>query len=283
MCHSFAINTRVRMKVFLIITEPRRMHPNRIYIDTIDPCFFYYSSYGVNEEILPYTARERNRIKHGEIKKSPSRKGSVLYNLSKQGSGGYIYHFETFRPGRKEAQNCLVQRFESDSLRESYRGDKMTFNRGFWTIYNGSHRSFADGKETYVKFDSLVLKDCRERPEEFEKYRGKPEDMGYRELHGYINVLKKTGAPYTRELVDLRTKLSFPFTSFIVMFICIPVASNPRRSGVAMSFAIASGVSLVYFVVFKVTQSLGYSGNLPPDVAAWSINGLFLAIGLIDH
>lgn len=233
-----------------------------------------------NEELLPYTTSERIRIEHGGIKKNESRRGSVLYNLSKQGSGGYIYHFETFRPGRKEAHNCLVQRFESDTLKESYRGEKMWFDRGFWTIYNGSYRNFADTLETYIKFDSLVLKDCRERPEEFEKYRGKPEDMGYQELAGYINVLKKTGAPYTRELVDLKTKLSFPFTSFIVMFICIPVASNPRRSGVAMSFAIASGVSLAYFVIFKVTQSLGYSGNLSPNVAAWSINALFFIVGL---
>jgi len=234
-----------------------------------------------NEEILPYTTQERIRIKHGGIKKADNRKGSVLYNLSKQGSGGYIYHFESFRAERQEAQNCLVQRFESDSLKESYRGERMRFDRGFWIIYNGSYRNFADSGESYIKFDSLVLTQCRERPEEFEKYRGKPEDMGYRELAGYIDVLKKTGVPYTRELVDLKTKLSFPFTCFIVMFICIPVASNPRRSGVAMSFAIASGVSLLYFVIFKVTQSLGYSGKISPDVAAWSINAVFLAIGLV--
>ena len=233
-----------------------------------------------NEEILPYTTRELKRIKEGGIAKGEDRKGSVLYNLSKQGSGGYIYHFETFRPGRKEAHNCLVQRFESDTLKESYRGEKMVFDRGYWTIYDGSYRNFADSQESYIKFDSLPLTKCQERPEEFEKYRGKPEDMGYRELKGYIEVLKKTGAPYTRELVDLKTKLSFPFTSFIVMFICIPVASNPRRSGVAMSFAIVSGVSLTYFVIFKVTQSLGYSGTISPDIAAWSINTVFCAIGL---
>lgn len=240
-------------------------------------CFNFY----FNEEILPYTTEERNRIKHGGIEKKDSRGGAILYNLSKQGEGGYIYHFETFRPDRKEAKNTLVQRFENDSLKESYRGERMRFADGRWIIYEGAYRSFIGGRETYIPYDSLILKDCRERPEEFEKYRGKPEDMGYRELEGYIEVLKKTGAPYTRELVDLKTKLSFPFTPFIVMFICIPLASNPKRSGVAMSFAIAAGVSLLYFVVFKITQSLGYSGKLPPDVAAWSINVVFFVVGLL--
>ena len=234
-----------------------------------------------NEEVLPGATRERNRIKHGGIEKNQNRQGSILYNVSKQGDGGYIYHFETLRPAQDEARNVLVQRFESDTLKESYRGERMRYDRGRWIIYNGTHRSFINGEETYQKFDSLVLIDCREDPEEFVKYRGRPEDMGYRELSGYIETLKKTGSPYTRELVDLKTKLSFPFTSFIVMFICIPVASNPRRSGVAMSFAIASGVSLVYFVIFKITQSLGYSGKLPPNVAAWGINAAFLVVGLI--
>ena len=234
-----------------------------------------------NEEVLPRATAERDRIKHGGIKKDAARDGSILYSLSRQGEGGFIYHFETLRPGQNEARNCLVQRFESDSLLESYRGERMWFDRGRWIIYNGIHRSFADGRETYAKFDSLVLDNCRERPEEFVKFRGKPEDMGYRELKGYIEVLKKTGSPYTRELVDLKTKLSFPLTSFIVMFICIPVASNPRRSGVAISFAIASGISLVYFVVFKITQSLGYSGKLPPDAAAWAINAAFLVVALV--
>jgi len=234
-----------------------------------------------NEEILPYTNRERNEIKKGTVERKSNREGSVIYNLSKQGEGGYIYFFELYRPVKREAKNVFVQRFERDSLVDSYRGDLMTYNLGYWTIYNGTHRSFAGRQETYTRFDSLRLTDCHEKPEEFDKYRGKPEDMGYRELAGYIDVLKKTGSPYTRELVDLKIKLSFPFTSFIVMFICVPLASNPKRSGVAMSFAYASGVSLVYFVVFKITQSLGYSSKLSPDMAAWSINVAFLLIGLI--
>ncbi len=233
-----------------------------------------------NEEILPYATRERNIIKKGTLEKKDQRRGMVLHNLSKQGEGGIIYHFELFRPGTYEAKNALVQRFERDSLRESWRGERMRFDRGYWIIYDGTYRNFSDGQEAYVRFDSLVLEQCREKPEEFEKYRGKPEDMGFRELGGYIEVLKKTGSSYTREMVDLKTKLSFPFTSFIVMFISIPLASNPKRSGVAMSFAIASGISLLYFVIFKVTQSLGYSGKLPPDMSAWLINVVFLILGL---
>ena len=243
--------------------------------------FLSVGNFFFNEEILPLATKERNEIKHGTVERKSGKRRTILTNLSKQGEGGYIYHFAIYKIDRQEAKNCLVQRFERDSIKESYRGKRMWYNRGYWTIYDGVYRNFADGNETYTEFDSLILYNCREKPEEFEKYRGKPEEMGYRELAGYIQVLKKTGATYTRELVDLKTKLSFPFTSFIVMFICIPLAANPKRSGVAISFAIAAGISLVYFVIFRVIQSLGYSGKLPPDVAAWAVNVVFLIVGLI--
>lgn len=234
-----------------------------------------------NEEVLPPAMAARLRIKQGKIKRQGSEQSNAIYNLSKYGEGGYIYHFEIFIPGSGEAHNALVQRFDGDSLRESYRAEKMKYVKSTWILYKGAYRSFTGDKENYVPFDTLVLAGAREKPEEFEKFRGNPDDMGYRELKGYIEALKKTGSPYLRELVNLKTKLSFPFTSFIVMFICVPMASNPRRSGVAMSFAIASLISLLYVVVFKVTQSLGYSGTLPPDAAAWSINIAFLAVGII--
>lgn len=234
-----------------------------------------------NEEVLPRATAERLRIKRSEIKKESDPTGALLQNVSKQGEGGIMYHFDTFSATRAEAKGALIQRFEGDSLRESYRAERLKFNGTAWVAYKGAYRSFAGGKETFLEFDTLIIPGASERPEEFTKYRGNPDDMGYRELKGYIEVLKKTGGVYLRELVNLKTKLSFPFTSFIVIFLCVPLASNPRRSGVAVSFAIASSVSLIYVVIFKVTQSLGYSGRISPDLAAWSINVIFLFIGVV--
>ncbi len=243
--------------------------------------FLSAGNFYFNEYILPYATQERMRIKHGDIEKKSHKRGSIMYNVSRQGDNGYIYHLGTFRPDRLEAKSVLIQKFSNDTLVESFRGDKIFYSNGYWTMYNGAYRNFAAGLEQYVKFDTLLLKNCRKPPAEFVKFKGKPEDMGYEELSDYVDMQKRSARPYVRELVDLRTKLSFPFTSFIVMFISIPIASNPKRSGVALSFAFASGISLLYFVIFKVTQSLGYSGQISPDVAAWSINIIFLLVGLV--
>jgi lipopolysaccharide export system permease protein len=110
---------------------------------------------------------------------------------------------------------------------------------------------------------------------------GKPDDMSLDELKHYIDLMKRTGGKYTKESVDLKLKYSFPMASLIVVLVCIPFAANPRRGGIAVSFAVGALIALVYFVLFRVTQSAGYNGKIPEDVAAWAVNGLFFIVGVI--
>ncbi len=157
----------------------------------------------------------------------------------------------------------------------------MQYTERNWMLYDGVRRIFTDTAETYVSFDSLSARQIKEKPSDFEIPLGKPEDMAYAELKHYINMMKRAGGPYQRELVDLRLKLSYPFTSFIVILICVPIASNPKRGGIAISFALGAGIALLYFVCFKVLQSFGYNEKLPPILAAWLINGIFFIVGLL--
>ena len=70
--------------------------------------------------------------------------------------------------------------------------------------------------------------------------------------------------------------------SFIVVLICVPFASNPRRGGIAVSFAAGALIALVYFVLFRIMQSAGYNGKIPENAAAWAINALFFVVGVFS-
>ena len=127
----------------------------------------------------------------------------------------------------------------------------------------------------------MIIGDIKDKPDDLARRLGKPEDMGLDELRQYIDLMKRTGGPYLRESVDLKIKYSYPLTSFIVVLICVPFASNPRRAGIAVSIAVGALIALIYFVLFRMAQSAGWNGKVPEDVAAWGINGLFLLVGLI--
>ena len=93
--------------------------------------------------------------------------------------------------------------------------------------------------------------------------------------------MKRTGGPHVRESIDLDLKMAYPLSSCIVVLICIPFASNPRRGGIAVSFALGTLVSLIYFVALRSLQSAGYNEKVPKELAVWGVNGLFFLVGLI--
>ena len=71
------------------------------------------------------------------------------------------------------------------------------------------------------------------------------------------------------------------FTSFIVVLFGVPFASQKKRGGLALEFAIAIGIAFAYLAFTKVSQTFGYTGAMDPIVTSWLANGIFIAISLL--
>ena len=208
-----------------------------------------------NEYFYPPGNKKRVEMKEYTIKKVSPKANLSVHNIYRQVNKDIFFVIQGYDIPKKEGVGVKIYRSKDDKLTEMISAEKIQYTLS----------------AAYIK----------DKPSDFEKPLENPEDMGYNELKHYIDVMKRTGAPYQRELVDLRFKLSYPFASFIVILICVPIASNPKRGGIAISFAVGSGIAILYFVCFKIIQSLGYSEKLSPDLAAWLINGVFLLVGLV--
>jgi len=244
-------------------------------------CFFlsiahiYY-----NEVLYPEGNRKRLEIKEYTIKKRSPKKRLTTHNIYRQVDKNFFYTINAYSIKQMEGSDIKLYRSKKNKLEELITAKKIRYTNNNWMLYDGVRRIFSDSSESFVTFDSISAAYIEERPSDFEVPLGKPEDMGYAELRHYINTMKRTGGPYIRELVDLKLKISYPLSSFIVILICVPLAANPRRGGIAVSFAQGAGIALLYFVAFKVIMSFGYNERLSPDLAAWMVNGVFLIIGM---
>ena len=69
--------------------------------------------------------------------------------------------------------------------------------------------------------------------------------------------------------------------NFIIVLFGAPLAANPKRSGLAIGFAVSLFISFVYYTLIRMSQSFGYSERLPPLLAAWAANILFAILGTI--
>ncbi|MEP0829211.1 MAG: YjgP/YjgQ family permease [bacterium] len=234
-----------------------------------------------NEFIFPEPNKRRVEMKEYTIKKRPRESRETSRNIYRQVSKDLFFIINTYNVAAREGAEIKLYRSVENRLTEFITAKKIRYTEHNWMLYDGVRRVFGDSSEAYFTFDSLSAAYIQDKPSDFEVPLGKPEDMGYRELERYIELMRRTGGPYRRELVDLKIKLAFPFSSFIVILICVPIASNPKRGGIAVSFALGAGIALLYFVAFKLTQSFGYNEKLSPDVAAWSINAAFFLVGLV--
>ena len=237
---------------------------------------FYY-----NEYLFPPANKKRLEIKEYTIKKKSRTSGTHISNIYRQVRPGYFYTLNNFNALRREGRDLKIYVTEDDRLSRIITAKTIVYRTEQWMARDGVERIFTKEREEYREFEVLMLPDIEEMPEDFTKKIGKPEDMGIDELRNYIDLMKRTGGPYIRESVDLGLKYSYPLTIFIVVLISIPIASNPRRGGVAVSIATGAMISLLYFILFRVMQSAGYNEKIPLEVAVWGVNGLFFLVGLL--
>ncbi len=238
------------------------------------------------EYLIPFTNQKKDLIKKTKIERITRPETAVRFEVYTQGENGYIFRMRQYDATKKEAEFVLIQKFEDNKLREQVTADKMFWQNQGWVLENVRERVFAENPEAdtienYQSYPRLFRLDLKARPELFAKRPKSPSQMDFFELKKYINLKKKSGSEVVREQVDLYFKISFPLVNFIIVLFGAPLASNPKRSGLATSFGITVIISFIYYTLLKMGQSLGYSQKLPAPVSAWITNILFAALGVV--
>lgn len=221
-----------------------------------------------NEYLYPPANKRRLEIKEFTIEKKSKQALSHVSKIYRQIRPGYFYTIGSFNVDRDEGKDLKVYKTNQNRLSQIITASGVHYRDHRWVARDGVIRTFGDSSgESYSDFVEMTLRDIEDKPEDFAKRIGKPEDMSYDELKAYIDLMKRTGGPYLHESIDLDIKLSYPLASIIVILISIPFASNPRRGGIAVSIAVGALISLVYFVLFRVLQSAGYNEKIPKEMA----------------
>jgi lipopolysaccharide export system permease protein len=254
--------------------------------------------------VVPFTFQKMMAVKTVEIERESTEKNFLLHNIFVQGGDDRIFHLDVYNSKEKTGSGVLVQKFENNRLKEEIQAKKISWTGNGWLFEDGRERIFTDslsetesqkesapsestvsieqpGIEKYETFDRLLRLDLNIKPEAFAQRQKKPEEMGYFELSDYVNVKKRSGQDVAKETTELYLKISFPFVNFIIVLFGAPIAANPKRSGIAIGFAISLFISFMYYFLVRMGQSFGYSGKLSPLFAAWSANILFFILGVV--
>lgn len=236
----------------------------------------------VNEMIVPYANEKVRDHKRTKINKLPAIDYRLQNNLKYLGENGFTYSIKTYDGRKDEIRRVSVFKFdENHNMVMRIDAEKAVWKDGVWEFQNGYLRIFSDSlDQEVISFMKRKFPELKEKPESFARRIKSLDEMKYTEVKNYINKLKRTGKDPSKALVELYTKISFPFVTFIIIILGAPLSADTRRSGLALGFGLSLLISFIYWGGLQVSKAYGIKGNVPPSLAAWVPNIIFIVFGL---
>jgi lipopolysaccharide export system permease protein len=148
-----------------------------------------------------------------------------------------------------------------------------------WELADGAFREFGPRGEVQTVPFVVTALDLQEDIDTFTKVQKQTGAMSYRELRDYIARLEATGFHVRKYLVELYSKLSFPLVNLVMVLVAIPFSLQSPRGGRLFGVGLAIAIMAGYLVVHYVALAFARADLLPPLLAAWTANIIFLGLG----
>lgn len=153
---------------------------------------------------------------------------------------------------------------------------------GRWTLEKGYVRLLAGaGQERTFRFGRLQPLRFTETPEQLLAEPKDPDEMRYTELGSFIDIIERSGGRPLELLVKRAQKISIPIATLIIILFAAPLATSTQRGGPAYGVGISLAITILYLGLFRIAGAAGTTGALPPMLAAWLPNGIFIFSAVI--
>lgn len=191
-----------------------------------------------------------------------------------------FYRVELLNPAGSDLHGVTILEVGADfRLASRLDARRAHWTPGGWELTDGAFREVSrDGRVTTLAFERTAL-ELEETIRDFTDIQKPPAAMSYRELREYVTRLEAAGFQVKRYLVDLYSKLSDPLKNLIMVLVAIPFALQSPRGGRLYGIALAIAIMAGYMVVDYSARSFARADLLPPLLAAWTANVIFLGLG----
>jgi len=248
--------------------------------------FISWGSYHFNDLVVTQSnLRYEEWQKVDEGQHGRKKQDDQLKQIYRRGDDGAIYWGRVYSIKGQSFQDLAAMHFQGPRLAEFTTAPEAFWTGETWMLKDGVRRSFVRRDSTsvedeFVPFESRLLSGSVLAPRDFIEDEKKPEAMDYDELKRHIERASRAGEDADRMLVDLHIKTSYPMANFIILVLGAALSATRRRITLASGFGWTVGLAFVYILLLRMGLSLGHSEMLPPLLAAWVANFLFLMVGI---
>jgi lipopolysaccharide export system permease protein len=237
---------------------------------------------GLFQELLLPSLNERGEeVDRVKIRGQLPRHMQSRARLWLRGSDTRFYRVELLAPGTADLHGVTILELTPDfRLHSRLDARRAHWGGDAWELKEGAFREVRpDGQIESVPFTVSTL-NLDERIEDFTQIQKPVSAMSYAELSEYVRKLEAAGFHAKKYMVELYAKLAFPLVNLIMVLIAIPFALEAPRSTRLFGIGLAIVIMVGYVVVHQAAVALARADLLPPLLAAWTANVIFLGLGL---
>src|SRR5215469_12464060 len=232
---------------------------------------------------LPHTNKRQDALLN-TIKGKPAQTYLNPYRRWIFGQHSTIYYYQVFDSDRNQFGDLSVFQFNPTTFQLVNRiyMDRANWDDRLnrWVGTQGWQRSFNGAAiQNFHSFDVATFDSVSEPPPYFKKEVKQSLEMNYEQLRGYIHDLQQSGFEVVKLRVQLQKKIAFPVITFVMGVLAIPFALLAGKRGATAGVATAIGIAVVYTVVSGLFEAMGNISQLPPVLAAWSPDVIFVLVG----
>ena len=237
----------------------------------------------INESIVPMSERAAANVMKYEVlhESAPVFKAKVF--LKEEGGGAVerVIYIDKMDNKTKQMENVVVEEFEGGRLARVIAAKTGEWISGSWWLTDGAVYEIKETKEVGLlfKFNRQALM-LNMAPDEISANDSKPDEMTIPELLRAIEIRGKTGAEAGDLWMAFHLRLAVPWACLIFGILGAALGSRPQRSSSSVGLGFSVIIIFVYYVIMSFGRALGESGSLPPLLAAWVANLVFLAISV---
>ncbi|UCD36403.1 MAG: LptF/LptG family permease, partial [Nitrospiraceae bacterium] len=184
-----------------------------------------------------------------------------------KGHDGSLIRISGFLPDQDRVLETSIFTFNSSfGLEKRIEAQEALWKDSTWNLKDVTVFDFRMGTTRHL--DTLATGALGD-PELFREEIKKPEEMNFMELYDYYGRLEKAGFRNLKYTVRLYEKLAYPAINFVMILFGVALALNTSLGGGVRSAGLGVIVSVLYWLLYSLSISLGNTGVLQPWLAPW--------------
>ena len=204
-------------------------------------------------------------------------------HIYRQIEPGVFTYIRGYSKESNQASFFALERYEGGTMTQSLEASEARYNpeNGRWTASRYTTRSFDSlGVETFTQrrnLDTLINLEIAELGRINELIK----TMNISELNRFLDQQRSKGSDSISIIqVEQHARFAYPMATFILTLIGVSLSSRKVRGGTGLHIGIGITLCFSYIMFNRVFEEFAKSGSLPPGLAVWIPNILYLFIAI---